>query len=66
MLNSKHSCMPKVDTFTFDEFTIVIQYAKYLLQFVEAERKRRKLKYFDPVKRMWKVNYPTEAPSWEK
>ena len=46
------------EIFVFDNLDVYLGYAKYLLQYVEGERKRRKLKYFDPVKRQWKANYP--------
>ena len=52
---------PPSKEFAFEELTFYTQYAKYLLQFVEGERERHKLRYFDPVKRMWKAKYPKEV-----
>lgn len=46
--------------FNFEGHDILVQYAKYLLQYVEGQRKNHRLKYFDSIKRQWKANYPVD------
>ena len=55
--------LPSQKVFIFEGHEILVQYGKYLIQYVEGHRKACRLKFFDPAKRMWKINYPKEVVS---